>query len=234
MFLFNTIMYANMAQVHSLGLCMYVCEYRVCICLSVREVMLRNGLLVLSAANVHCSGSVLSSVIKSCVKTVCNLLYVHLVNCNIPVITDNSSQNSKPVNFGSVLCTQTVKHFVKNFYATAATVDQSLEVRFLLSNICSNLPQFPVPGQQWLHHGYEVVLTDLGQELHQAIANYVVSQFPVSHTVEVIQLPGGANNCQPNSSSNRLVVTDCYFSFAQVNLKYRLRSGGTCRAFNSR
>jgi len=168
--------------------------------------MLRNGLLILSAANVHSGGNVLSSVIESCVKTVHNLLYVHLVNYDVSVATGSNNQSSKPVSFGSVLCTKSVKHFVSDFYATAAVIQQSLEVRFLLSNICSNLPQLPVPGQQRLYHGYEVVLTDLGQDLHHAVTKYVMSQFPVSHAVKVIQLPDGANNCQQYSSSSRLVL----------------------------
>jgi len=167
--------------------------------------MLRNGLLLLSTASVHCGDRVLSSIIESCVKTVRNLLYVHLVNCDVSVTTASGIQISKPVGFGNVPCTQLLKHFVSNFYTTAATVQRSLEVRFLLSNICSNLAQVPVPGKQRLQHGYEVVLTDLGQDLHKAIKNYVTSEFPVSHDVEVIQLPVGANNCQPNMSSNRLV-----------------------------
>jgi len=176
--------------------------------------MLRNGLLLLSTANVHCSGSALYGVIESCVKTVRNHLYVHLVNCNTSVFMDSSNQSLKPVTFGSVLCTQSVKHFVKNFYATAATAEQCLEVRFLLGNICSHLPQNPTPVPQRLQHGYEVVLTDLGQDLHQAVKNYVTSQFPVSHAhaVNVIQLPCGANDCQPNSSSCRFGPTDFCFT----------------------
>jgi len=169
--------------------------------------MLRNGLLVLSSTNVHSSGSVLSNVIESCVKTVCNLLYVHLVNCDVSVTTDSSHQRSKPASFGSVLCTQSVRHFVSSFYTEASAFQQTLEVRFLLRNICSSLPQFPVPAEQRLQHSYEVVLTDFGQHLHQAITDYVTTQFPVSHDVKVIQLPGGANSFQPNTSSNRLVVT---------------------------
>ena len=177
--------------------------------------MLRNGLLLLSTASVQCGDRVLSSIIESCVKTVHNLLYVHLVNCDISVATDSSNQNAKPLVFGSVPCTQLLKHFVSNFYITVATVQRSLEVRFLLSNICGNLAQFPVPGKQQLQHGYEVVLTDLGQDLHEAVKKYVTSEFPVSQTVEVIQLPIGANNCQPNISSNRLVQMNFFYFHLQ-------------------
>lgn len=175
----------------------------------VREAMLRNGLLVLSTTNVRNGGRVLSSVIESCVKTVHNLLYVHLVSCDVSVTADSSHQGSKPVNFGGVLCTQSVRHFVKNFYNTAATIQQSLEVRFLLSNICSSFSQFPVPGQQQLQRGYEVVLTDLGQDLHHAVTNYVTTRFPATHAVKVVQLqlPGGdSDSRQPDSSSDRLVL----------------------------
>jgi len=175
-------------------------------------VMLRSGLLLLSTANIHRSSSALYGIIESCVKTVHNLLYVHLVNCNTSVVTDSSNHSLKPMNFESVLCTQLVKHFIRNFYATAATVEQSLEVRFLLSNICSYLPQSPMPVPQRLQHGYEVVLTDLGSDLHQVLKNYASSQFPVSHAVKVIQLPSSANNCQPNSSSCRCVLMDFCFT----------------------
>jgi len=168
-----------------------------------REVMLRSGLLVLSSTSIHTGGSVLSGIIESCVNTVRNLLYVHLVSCDISVAGDSHHQSSKPVNFGSVLCTQSVRHFVSDFYTKAATLQQSLEVRFLLNNICSRLPQFPVPGQQWLQHGYEVVLTDLGQDFHQSVASYVTTQFPVSHAVKVIQLPDVANSNQLNFLASR-------------------------------
>ena len=180
--------------------------------------MLRNGLLILSTSNVHSGSSVLSSVIESCVKTVHNLLYVHLVHCDVSVAANSGHQSSKPVSFGSILCTQSVRHFISRFYTKAAILQQSLEVRFLLSNICSSMPQFPVPSQQRLQHGYEVVLTDLGQDLHQAITKYVTTQFPVSHNVEVIQLPGDAKSLQPNSSSSRFVLTDFVSFLAQKSL----------------
>lgn len=162
----------------------------------VTEAMLRSGLLVLSAANIHIGSNVLSGIIESCMNTVRNLLYVHLVNCDITAAGDGDHRSSKPVSFGSVLFTQSVRHFVSDFYTKAATLQQSLEVRFLLSNICSRLPQFPIPGQQRLQHGYEVVLTDLGQDFHQSIASYITTQFPVSHAVKVVQLPYVANSCQ--------------------------------------
>ena len=179
----------------------------VCVCVFlhafVRKVMLRSGLLVLSATNVHTGGSVLSGIIESCVNTVRNLLYVHLVSCDISVTGNNDHQSPKPVRFGSVLCTKSVRRFVSDFYTKAAILQQSLEVRFLLSNICSTLPQFPVPGQQRLKHGYEVVLTDLGQDFHQSVANYVTTQFPISHPVEVIELADVANSCQLSSLASR-------------------------------
>jgi len=164
--------------------------------------MLRNGLLVLSTASVHNGGSVLSTVIESCVKAVRNLLYVHLVNCDILVTEGTSHQSSKPVSFGSVLSTQSVRQFVSSFYTKAANLQQSLEVRFLLSNIVSSLPHFPIPSQR-LQHNYEVVLTDLGQDLHQAITDYVIGQFLARQEFEVIQLPGGTDSSQSNSSSTR-------------------------------
>lgn len=167
--------------------------------------MLKNGLLVLSTTAVHSGGSVLSGIVESCVKSVSNLLYVHLVNCDISLATDSSPPSSKLVSFGSVLCTHSVRRFVSNFYTRTATVQQSLEVRFLLNNICHSLPQFPMPVQQRLQYSYEVVLTDLGQDLHQAISNYVMTQFPVSDVVKVIQLPAAADHCQPNAASSRLV-----------------------------
>ena len=189
-----------MAEIH-VNVCM--CTIRVCMHVFFREVMLRSGLLVLSSTSIHTGGSVLSGIIESCVNTVRNLLYVHLVSCDISVAGDSHHQSSKPVNFGSVLCTQSVRHFVSDFYTKAATLQQSLEVRFLLNNICSRLPQFPVPGQQWLQHGYEVVLTDLGQDFHQSVASYVTTQFPVSHAVKVIQLPDVANSNQLNFLASR-------------------------------
>ena len=182
-----------------------------CVCVFIRETMLRNGLLVLSTSNVHCGGTMLSGIIESCVKTVCNLLYVHLVNCDISLATDSSA---KPASFGSVLCTQSVRHFISSFYTKASAVQQSLEIRFLLSNICSSLAQSPVPSQQRLQHGYEVVLTDLGHELHQAVTKYVATRFPVGHDVKVIQVPVGSNICQPNFSPSWLVRT--HFLFTDV------------------
>jgi len=190
--------------------------------------MLRNGLLILSTSNVHSGGSVLSSVVESCVKTVRNLLYVHLVSCDITVAADSGHQSSKPVSFGSVLCTQSVRHFVSSFYSKAASLQQSLEVHFLLGNICSSLPQFPVPSQQRLQHAYEVVLTDLGQDLHQAITKYVSTQFPVSCDVEVIQLADAAKSCQPNLSSSRFVLTGFISLFYKSLRKYK------CELFSSR
>jgi len=190
--------------------------------------MLRNGLLILSTSNVHSGGSVLSSVVESCVKTVRNLLYVHLVSCDITVAADSGHQSSKPVSFGSVLCTQSVRHFVSSFYSKAASLQQSLEVHFLLGNICSTLPQFPVPSQQRLQHAYEVVLTDLGHDLHQAITKYVSTQFPVSCDVEVIQLADAAKSCQPNLSSSRFVLTGFISLFYKSLRKYK------CELFSSR
>jgi len=177
-----------------------------------REAMLRNGLLVLSASNIHTSGSVLLGIIESCMSTVRNLLYVHLVSCDISLAGDSDRHSSKPVSFGSVLCTQSVRHFVSDFYTKAAAFQQSLEVRFLLSNICSRLPQLPFPCQQRLQHGYEVVLTDLGQDFHQSVANYVTTQFPVNHAVKVIQLPDVADSSHLSSVTNRLVLSNFLFT----------------------
>jgi len=175
----------------------------VCLDVFVRNVMLRSGLLVLSATTVHTGASVLSGIIESCVNTVRNLLYVHLVSCDISVAGNSDFQCSKPVNFGRVLCTQSLRHFVSDFYTKAAIRKQSLEVRFLLGNICSTLPQCPVLGQQRLLHGYDVVLTDLGQDFHESVANYVTTQFPISHAVKVIQLPDVADSCQLSSLASR-------------------------------
>jgi len=169
------------------------------VCVIFRETMLRSGLLVLSATNIHSGCRVLSGIIESCMNTVHNLLYVHLVNCDISVAVDSDHESAKHESFGSVLCTRSVLHFVSDFYVKAASLRQSLEVRFLLNNICNRLPQFPVPCQQQLQHGYEVVLTDLGQDFHQSIANYVTTQFPVNHAVEIVQLPDVANSCQLSS-----------------------------------
>ena len=184
----------------------------VCACLFFRAAMLRNGLLVLNATNVHSSSGVLSTVIESCVKTVCNLLYVNLVNYDISVTTDVNHQSSKQASFGKVLCTHAVRHYVSSFYIEAAAVRQYLEVRFVLGNICGNLSHFPVPTEQRLQHDYEVVLTDLGHDLHQVVANYVSTQFPVNHNVKIIQIPTDANSYQPNSSastSRSVIISSC-------------------------
>jgi len=165
--------------------------------------MLRSGLLVLSTTNVLNSGNALSSIIESCVKTVCNYLYVHLVNYDVSPVSDGTHQCSKPVSFGSVLCTPSVRRFVSQFYTEAASIQQSLDVRFVLSNICSSLPQFLAPSPHRLQHGYEVVLTDLGQDLYQSLATYVTTQFPVNNAVKVIQLPGVADDCQTSSVDSR-------------------------------
>jgi len=172
------------------------------LCLFIREGMLRSGLLVLNSKIVYSGDNVLSTVIESCVKTVRNILYVHLVSYNESLAAERCS---KPAVMGSVRCTQSVRHFVFDFYTRTAGLQQSLEVRFLLSNICSKLPQFPVP-QQRLQHGYEVILTDLSLDLHQTIADYAERQFPVNHAVNVIQVASDASSNQTNSSGSRLVL----------------------------
>jgi len=113
-----------------------------------------------------------------------SLLYVHLINSDL--IAANNAAKLIPLN--SVSFTPSVRQFITDFYVGATNVQRSLQVRFLVGNICSNISVVTPPGPQVLHHSYDVILTDASQDLHRGLTDYVRKQFPASHPVEVVRI----------------------------------------------
>jgi len=160
--------------------------------------MFRNGILVLSSAVLHQKGS-LPLVIKSSAQAVCNLLYVHLVN----------NGEASGLSQVGIPCTQVMRRYITDFYTEATRTRQSLEVRFIISNL-SESPHEYSPLHS-LEHGYEVVLTDLKPLFHDDLTKYLQTRFPVNLPIVIKQVEETVDNASDlPSDSCRLVLLLCY------------------------
>jgi phosphopantetheine adenylyltransferase/dephospho-CoA kinase len=86
------------------------------------------------------------------------------------------------------MLSQQVRQFITDFYIGARNAQQTLEVRFLLSNINNASKPSPVPPGQVLHCGYDIILTDIAHELHSSLLSYVGSTFPLDKQIGVSQI----------------------------------------------